>query len=377
MRFKNAVVIGTLLAYLFSPFSAFAKSAKGDIVEDCVIDLKDVVVAMQVVSGITPGVSIERANEVNGDGRIGLEEAIHNMGVVAGEWEDPFELNLTGMVKEPYTKEGVGGGLVRAIRYNGGNGWVCCQTETDVDGGFSIDVPGLDGSGDKYVLEINVPGYYIYRNYGVDSDIDLGDVTMIERAIYQLQKWDGTDEDVDFLDFYYVITSGIGINNRWRDEDIPIEVYYGEGINEYHRNLSANAMNDWAVSSNLYEEGKHNSPLFKQVNQEPERGVVITYDVGVESVEYVLIDSGYDEKGFYHLKGEMRINPDYAGEDLSRLLKAHFGRSLILSRGPGNLWDVLMGGSREDISPIEGKVVEYNYGLLERGTEVWWDYYGD
>ncbi|MCX5836365.1 MAG: dockerin type I repeat-containing protein, partial [Deltaproteobacteria bacterium] len=50
---------------------------KGDIDGSGVVDLTDVILAIQVMSRITPAVTIYKEADVNGDGRIGLPEVIY------------------------------------------------------------------------------------------------------------------------------------------------------------------------------------------------------------------------------------------------------------------------------------------------------------
>jgi hypothetical protein len=49
----------------------------GDVNDDEIIDLADAILALQVVSGITPSEDVYYEADVNGDDRIGLEEVIH------------------------------------------------------------------------------------------------------------------------------------------------------------------------------------------------------------------------------------------------------------------------------------------------------------
>ncbi|NJL59993.1 MAG: hypothetical protein HC887_10490 [Desulfobacteraceae bacterium] len=55
----------------------------GDINRDKKIDLKDVILALQVLSGLTPANTIYKEADVNGDSRIGLEEIVYILQVVS------------------------------------------------------------------------------------------------------------------------------------------------------------------------------------------------------------------------------------------------------------------------------------------------------
>ena len=55
----------------------------GDIDGSGAIDLRDLILTLQIVSRTTPTAPIHRG-DVNGDGRIGIEEAIHILQVVSG-----------------------------------------------------------------------------------------------------------------------------------------------------------------------------------------------------------------------------------------------------------------------------------------------------
>jgi parallel beta-helix repeat protein len=68
----------------------------GDIDYSETIDLRDAILALQVCIGIAPTSAIHKEADVNGDNRIGLEEAIHALQVVAGRYNHPPELNPIG-----------------------------------------------------------------------------------------------------------------------------------------------------------------------------------------------------------------------------------------------------------------------------------------
>ncbi len=49
----------------------------GDINADEIVDLKDFILAVQIVSDITPNQNVSAVADVNGDGKIGIEEAVY------------------------------------------------------------------------------------------------------------------------------------------------------------------------------------------------------------------------------------------------------------------------------------------------------------
>ncbi len=48
----------------------------GDINDDKTIDLKDAIISLQIISGIIPNETFNKASEVDGNNKIGLEEVI-------------------------------------------------------------------------------------------------------------------------------------------------------------------------------------------------------------------------------------------------------------------------------------------------------------
>ncbi len=48
----------------------------GDINDDKTIDLKDAIISLQIISGIIPNEIFNKASEVDGNNKIGLEEVI-------------------------------------------------------------------------------------------------------------------------------------------------------------------------------------------------------------------------------------------------------------------------------------------------------------
>lgn len=61
-----------------------APISMGDINGDSQVDLTDVLLSLQVVSGIIPTANINAVADVNNDQKIGIEEAIYMMQVVSG-----------------------------------------------------------------------------------------------------------------------------------------------------------------------------------------------------------------------------------------------------------------------------------------------------
>ena len=58
-----------------SPF-LFTLALRGDINGDGTIDLKDVIIGLQVLMNLSPS-GVVKAGDVNGDGKIGLEEVVY------------------------------------------------------------------------------------------------------------------------------------------------------------------------------------------------------------------------------------------------------------------------------------------------------------
>ena len=56
----------------------------GDVREDGEVDLLDAIVALKVCAGMRPREEMNRNADVNGDGRIGLEEVIYILQWVGG-----------------------------------------------------------------------------------------------------------------------------------------------------------------------------------------------------------------------------------------------------------------------------------------------------
>jgi len=59
---------------------------KGDINMDAVVDLKDIIIALQCMVEIQSNSTISKEADVNGDGKIGLQEVIYVLQELAGIW---------------------------------------------------------------------------------------------------------------------------------------------------------------------------------------------------------------------------------------------------------------------------------------------------
>jgi hypothetical protein len=92
-------LLKVLLLIIFFPTFTFAVSSYwdtmtwdqdnwedsvGDVNGDAVVDLKDAVMALQVLSGITPQDTIFSAADIDGDKKIGMAEAIYAIQKAAG-----------------------------------------------------------------------------------------------------------------------------------------------------------------------------------------------------------------------------------------------------------------------------------------------------
>jgi len=62
---------------------------KGDVNHDGIVDIRDGILAIKVVSGISPTEIIYKEADVNGDGRIGMGDAIYILQIIAGMRIDP------------------------------------------------------------------------------------------------------------------------------------------------------------------------------------------------------------------------------------------------------------------------------------------------
>lgn len=82
-RLKNIcclLILSFIFGYIVAAWSAVYS---GDVTRDCTIDLKDPVVALRLLAGIPPDNDLYVDSDINGDGQIGLAEAIYAMQVVA------------------------------------------------------------------------------------------------------------------------------------------------------------------------------------------------------------------------------------------------------------------------------------------------------
>lgn len=64
--------------------TATSTTAGGDLNGDGTIDLSDVILSLQIVSGMEPAAAITPAADVNNDGKIGIEETIYMLRAVGG-----------------------------------------------------------------------------------------------------------------------------------------------------------------------------------------------------------------------------------------------------------------------------------------------------
>lgn len=82
--------------------SAHAETYIGDVSHNCRIDLEDTILALQVLAGATPGSPAYADADLNGDGRIGVAEAVYAMRVVAYDLPhslDCYDWNETAVRK--------------------------------------------------------------------------------------------------------------------------------------------------------------------------------------------------------------------------------------------------------------------------------------
>lgn len=66
----------------FGGKAAFITTPRGDLDTDCQVTLADVIVALRVASGI-PVSSLSTAGDGNGDGRVGIEDAVFSLWEIA------------------------------------------------------------------------------------------------------------------------------------------------------------------------------------------------------------------------------------------------------------------------------------------------------
>ncbi|MFC1857925.1 MopE-related protein, partial [Thermodesulfobacteriota bacterium] len=124
----------------------------GDVNGSGLIDLKDAILAIQVLTGTNLSNSVHEAADVNGDGKIGLEEAIFDFQVVAQIRELPMGQALLGPLA---------GATVNVYRLTNLNNPVYTAL-TDGEGYFYTILNG--GNADEYVL-VEAAG-------GEDTDAD-------------------------------------------------------------------------------------------------------------------------------------------------------------------------------------------------------------
>ena len=56
----------------------------GDIDDDEAVSLKDAILVLQILSGNTPSSIVYKESDLNGDGKLGIEEAIYILQKVSG-----------------------------------------------------------------------------------------------------------------------------------------------------------------------------------------------------------------------------------------------------------------------------------------------------
>lgn len=61
------------------------KTVKGDVNNDETVDLTDMMLALRILTGIPPETIVSRGSDVNGDGKIGLEDLIYILKMTAGD----------------------------------------------------------------------------------------------------------------------------------------------------------------------------------------------------------------------------------------------------------------------------------------------------
>lgn len=125
------------------------KSMKGDVNNDETVDLTDVMLALRILSDIPPESIVNKGSDVNGDGKIGLEEAIHILGMVAGN---------TGEISQDITVADLAGDyeliaftLIYGTEYEADtcSGSMTIQSDGHISKTFNID--GQTGSGEAHI----------------------------------------------------------------------------------------------------------------------------------------------------------------------------------------------------------------------------------
>lgn len=86
----------TSFSYGLSGYVDFSPPSKGDINADGYVDLQDSIIALQVISKMTPAVKFYPSSDVGGDSKIGLAEAIYAIQWAAGLYNNAPELEPIG-----------------------------------------------------------------------------------------------------------------------------------------------------------------------------------------------------------------------------------------------------------------------------------------
>ncbi|RLC12366.1 MAG: hypothetical protein DRI57_17815, partial [Deltaproteobacteria bacterium] len=76
----------------------------GDINQDKYIDVSDAVLALRIISGVSPVSDAHQSSaDVNGDGEIGMDEVIYVLQVVSGFYNEPVPVEVGGNISENTT----------------------------------------------------------------------------------------------------------------------------------------------------------------------------------------------------------------------------------------------------------------------------------
>ncbi len=131
------------------------------------MDLADAILALQVLSGLNPD-GIQLNADANGNGKIGLEEVIYTLQVVAG-LKPVGAATVSGVVA-------AGAPVVGVVNIKGANG-ATASSPIQADGSYSIDVTGLTV---PYILyaegSVNEKSITMY-SAGVGPEINITPVT--------------------------------------------------------------------------------------------------------------------------------------------------------------------------------------------------------
>lgn len=95
-RYPNGTGDLVAMAPTFNGPNLVAGMAKGDVDGDTDVDLEDVILALQVVGGVTPSVTVHVEADVNGDQAVGLPEAVYALRSVAASADTTNRILLNG-----------------------------------------------------------------------------------------------------------------------------------------------------------------------------------------------------------------------------------------------------------------------------------------